>query len=272
MLFLALLLALAPHRIVSVAPSITEILFALGVGDQVVGVTTYCNYPEAAKAKPKIGGYTTPSLEAILALRPDQVMMMKSRPDVAQKLRQAGIDVVELQPENLAGIYDSIRVIGEKVGAAFRARSLIQSIEGQLSDVAKQEGSGSKRKVLFVVGRTPGAVSDLIAVGRGSYLSELIGLAGAENIFADAAVPYPQVNMEEVIRRNPDVIIDMGHNEMVTESQKQAVKQLWRKYSFLRAVQDDAVFPISADYFVTPGPRVGLAVRDIRKMVANKQK
>src|SRR5215471_9448582 len=129
----AMLFALSPpHRIVSVAPSITEILFALGAGDQVVGVTTYCKYPEAAKAKPKIGGYTTPSLEAILALRPDQVIMMKNRPDVAQKLRRAGIDVVELQPENLSGIYESIRVIGEKVGAASRARSLIQSIEGQL--------------------------------------------------------------------------------------------------------------------------------------------
>jgi len=269
--WVALLFALSPpHRIVSVAPSITEILFALGAGDQVVGVTTYCNYPEAAKAKPKIGGYTTPSLETILGLRPDQVIMMKNRPDVAQKLRQAGIDVTELQPENLAGIYESIRTIAEKIGGPARGRSLIQSIEGQLHAIATEKGDGPKPKVLFIVGRTPGAVSDLIAVGRGSYISELIALAGADNVFADTGVPYPKVNMEDVIRRNPDVIIDMGHNEMVTEKQKQSVKQLWKKYSFLRAVQRDAVFPISADYFVTPGPRVGLAVRDIRKMVGGR--
>src|SRR6267142_2020906 len=111
MLLLFLLLALAPHRIVSVAPAITEMLFALGAGDQIVGVTTYCNYPEAAKAKPKIGGFTTPNVEAILALRPDRVFMMKSRPDVAQKLRQTGIDVLAVQPDNLAGIYESIRLI-----------------------------------------------------------------------------------------------------------------------------------------------------------------
>ena len=269
--WVALLFALSPpHRIVSVAPSITEILFALGAGDQVVGVTTYCNYPEAAKAKPKIGGYTTPSLETILGLRPDQVIMMKNRPDVAQKLRQAGIDVTELQPENLAGIYESIRTIAEKIGVPARGRSLIQSIEGQLHAIATEKGDGPKPKVLFIVGRTPGAVSDLIAVGRGSYISELIALAGADNVFADTGVPYPKVNMEDVIRRNPDVIIDMGHNEMVTEKQKQSVKQLWKKYSFLRAVQRDAVFPISADYFVTPGPRVGLAVREIRKMVGGR--
>src|SRR6185369_7474992 len=136
MLFLMLLFALAPHRIVSVAPSITEILFALGGGDQIVGVTNYCNYPEAAKAKPKVGGYTTPSLEAILALRPDRVIMMKNRPDIGQKLRQTGIDVLELQPENLAGIYESIQRISEKVGVPERGRSLTQSIRKELQDVA----------------------------------------------------------------------------------------------------------------------------------------
>jgi ABC-type Fe3+-hydroxamate transport system substrate-binding protein len=96
-------------------------------------------------------------------------------------------------------------------------------------------------------------------------------IAGAENIFGSVVLPYPKVSMEEVIHGNPDVIIDMGHNEMVTESQKQAVKQLWKKYSFLRAVQRDAVFPISADYFVSPGPRVVEAVRDIQKMIGAVQ-
>jgi iron complex transport system substrate-binding protein len=268
MLLLMLLLALGPHRIVSVAPGITEILFALGAGDQVVGVTTYCNYPEAAKAKPRIGGYTTPNVEAILAVRPDRVFMMKNRPDVAQKLRQTGIEVVELEAENLSGIYVSIQVIAEKIGEPARGRSLIQSIEKQLHEVAATPAGRPRPRVLFVVGRTPGTVSDLIAVGRGSYLNELIALAGAENVFADAAVLYPQVGMEEVIRRNPDVIIDMGHNEMVTAAQQEAVRQVWKRYSFLRAVQHDALFPISADYFVTPGPRIVQAVRDIRKMIA----
>jgi iron complex transport system substrate-binding protein len=268
MLLLMLLLAMAPHRIVSVAPSITEILFALGAGDQVVGDTTYCNYPEAAKTKPKIGGFTTPNLEAILALRPDQVFMIKNRPDVAQKLRQTGISVVELEPENLAGIYESIQIIAEKIGTPARGQALIQSIQKQLHEVAATPAGASSPRVLFLVSRTPGAVLDLIAAGRGSYLSELIAIAGGKNVLSDTTVPYPQVNMEEVIRLNPDVIVDMGHSEMISESQKQAVKQLWKKYPFLRAVQRDTVFPISADYFVTPGPRVVQAVRDIRKMIA----
>jgi iron complex transport system substrate-binding protein len=263
-----LFFALAPHRIVSVAPSITETLFALGAGDQIVGDTTYCNYPEAAKAKPKIGGYSTPDLEAILATRPDLVFMMKSRPDVAQKLRGTGIDVVELQPENLAGIYEEIRTIAAKIGVPEKGRALVQSIDKEVHAGAARP-PGKRPTVLFVVGRTPGTVSDLIAVGRGGYLNELIEFAGGANVFADAAVPYPNVSMEDIIHRDPDVIIDMGHNEMVTEKQKEAVKQLWQKYNFLKAVKRDSVFPVSADYFVTPGPRVGQAVRDIRKLIGN---
>jgi iron complex transport system substrate-binding protein len=269
MLWLMLLFWLGPHRIVSVAPSITETLFALGAGDEIVGVTTYDKYPEAAKAKPKIGGYRTPDLEGILVKRPDLVFMMKTRPDIAQKLRSAGIDVVESQPENLAGIYDEIQTIAGKIGVPERGRALVQSIDKDLHAGAARAPAGKKPTVLFIVGRTPGSISGLIAVGRGSYLNELIDFAGGVNIFADAAVPYPQVGLEDIIHRDPDVIIDMGHAEMVSESQKQAVKQLWQKYNFLKAVKRNAVFPVSADYFVTPGPRVGLAVRDIRRMIGD---
>jgi iron complex transport system substrate-binding protein len=269
MLWLMLLFAFAPHRIVSVAPSITETLFALGAGDEIVGVTTYDKYPEAAKAKPKIGGFTTPDLESILVKRPDLVFMMKSRPDIAQKLRSAGIDVVELQPENIAGIYDEIQTIAAKIGAPERGRALVQSIDKDLHSGAARAPAAKKPTVLFIVGRTPGSISGLIAVGRGSYLNELIDFAGGTNVFADTAVPYPQVGLEDIIHRDPDVIIDMGHAEMVSESQKQAVRRLWQKYNFLKAVKSNAVFPVSADYFVTPGPRVGLAVRDIRKMIGN---
>src|SRR5437588_688258 len=104
MLWLMFVLLFGSHRIVSTAPSITEILFALGAGDQVVGDTTYCNYPEAAKTKAKIGGFTTPNLELILALKPDLIFMTKDRPDIAEHLRQSRAEVVQVQPDNLAGI------------------------------------------------------------------------------------------------------------------------------------------------------------------------
>jgi iron complex transport system substrate-binding protein len=267
MLLLTVLLALAPYRIVSVAPSITEILFALGAGDQVVGDTIYCDYPEAAKTKAKIGGFTTPSIEAILKLGPDLVFMTDDRPDVAQLLRNTGSkDVVVVKPDNIAGIYQSIQTIADRIGASDRGKALIQSIDKEIHQIPASDTRRQKPRVLFVVGRTPGKVSDLIVVGRGTYLSELIELAGGVNIATDTVGQYPHFSLEELIHRDPDIIVDMGHSEMVNEAQKQQVKRLWQQYPFLRAVQHDAVYPISADYFVTPGPRVGRAVRDLRKI------
>ncbi len=272
MLLLMLLMVLAPHRIVSVAPSITEILFALGAGDQVVGDTNYCNYPEAAKTKAKIGGFTTPSIEAILKLAPDLVFMTKDRPDVAELLRNSGSkDVVVVKPDNIAGIYQSIQTIADKIGASDRGKALIQSIDKDIHQTPAPNVRMPRPKILFVVGRTPGKVADLIVVGRGTYLSELIDLAGGTNVAIDTVGQYPHFSFEEVIHRDPDIIVDMGvvdmgHSETVTEAQKRQVQQLWKQYPFLRAVQHNAVYPISADYFVTPGPRVGQAVRDLRKM------
>jgi len=272
MLLLTILLALAPHRIVSVAPSITEILFALGAGDQVVGDTNYCNYPEAAKTKAKIGGFTTPSIEAILKLAPDLVLMTNARPDIAQLLRDSGNkDVVVVKPDNIAGIYQSIQTIADKIGASDRGKALIQSIDKDIHQAPASGARTPKPKVLFVVGRTLGKVSDLIVVGNGTYLSELIELAGGANVAADTIGLYPHFSTEELIHRDPDIIVDMGvvdmgNSEKLNEAQKRQVQQLWKQYPFLRAVQHDAVYPVSAEYFVTPGPRVGQAVRDLRKI------
>src|SRR5215472_12146034 len=193
MQWLLLLLALASHRIVSIAPSITEILFALGAGDQVVGDTIYCNYPEEAKSKAKIGGFTTPSIELILALNPDLVFVTEKRPDIVKTLQQSRrMEVVAVEPNSVAGIYRSIQKIADKVGLSERGKELIQSIDKEIHANAAQTNRTARPKVLFVVGRTPGTVSDLIVVGRGSYLSELIELAGGVNVAADTALEYPQ--------------------------------------------------------------------------------
>ena len=268
-MWLVLLFALASHRIVSTAPSVTEILFALGAGDQVVGDTLYCNYPEAAKSKPKIGGYATPNIELILALNPDLVFVNDSQTNVVAALRQTGrIDVITLYPDSVSGIYRSIRIVAEKIGMPEQGKMLVQSIDNEIHQNAGRTNRTAKPKVLFVVGRTPGTAAGLVVVGRGSYLNELIELAGGKLavLMRGHREQYPRFSFEEVIRRDPDIILDMGHDHIVTESERQVVKQVWQKYLFLRAVRHDAVFPISGEYFVTPGPRVGEAVRELRRI------
>ena len=266
MFWLAVLLMLAPQRVISTAPSITEILFALGRGDRVVGVTTYCTYQEEAKTKAKIGGFTSPSIETIVSLRPDAVFVIKDRTDASLKLRAFKIRAVELEHSTVESIFSSIRNIAREMGVPERGDALVDKIRKEIGGAAKNSRE-PPAKVLFVVGHTPGAINDLYVAGAGSYLDELITLAGGTNVLGDSKIPYPRVSLEAVIARNPDVIIDLGNSEIVTETQKARVLALWNQWSFMPAVRNRAVFPISAQYFVTPGPRIGQAVRDIREMI-----
>ncbi len=248
-----------PARIVSTAPSITEMLFALGLGGRVAGVTEYCRYPEDALRVRKIGTYIQPNIEAILSLTPDLVVIQENPARLKEKFEAVGLNVLELRHTTVADVYESISILGRMTGAGGRATTLNALIRGRLDEIASRTGRRPRRRMMFIVGRTPHAIEGLVAVGRASYLNELIAIAGGENVFAAAAAPYPKVSLEEVLARDPEVIIDMG--EMadtvgVTEEQKRRVVELWRRYPNLAAVRRGAVFAVASDIFVVPGPRM----------------
>jgi iron complex transport system substrate-binding protein len=259
-----------PHRIVSTAPSITETLYALGLGDRVVGVTSFCHYPPEATKKPKIGNYLRPNVEVILALKPDVVIAEKSMLRRSIELPALELNVVEIDDSTISGIYASIRKIGQLAGVPKRAEKLCASIRDGLALIHNRTAGSPRRKALFVVGRTPGRIEDLIAAGSSSYLNELITVAGGENVMEDAPVAYSKVSLEEVLARDPDVIIDMGEMSEtlgVTKEQKRAVVELWNRYPFLTAVKQRRVFAVASDIFVVPGPRVVEAAKEIARML-----
>jgi iron complex transport system substrate-binding protein len=259
-----------PQRIVSTAPSITEMLFALGLGDRVVGVTTFCHYPPEAMKKPKIGNYMRPDVEAVMALRPDLVIAEKSMIRQAVSLPQLKLDVLEVDDATIPGICESLRIIGRTAGAEGRADTLCRGIQGGLDSLRKRTSRLHRPRVLFIVGRTPGRIEDLIAAGKASFLDELIQVAGGESIFRDAPSAYPKVGLEEVLARNPDVIIDMGEMARtvgVTERDKSRVIRLWKQYPSLAAVRENRVFAVASDIFVVPGPRVVQAARQIAALL-----
>jgi iron complex transport system substrate-binding protein len=269
-LAIALLLAgsicAQPRRVVSLAPSATEMLYALGLGDRVVGVTTFCRYPPEAARKPKIGNYLRPDVETILALRPDLVVAEKSMIRQALSLPRLKLNVLEVDDSTIQGIYESIRAIGRATGAGARAETLCENIRAGLESVRRRAAPLGRPRVMFVVGRTPGRIEDLIAAGGPSYLNEVIEIAGGENIFKDAATAYAKVGLEEVLARDPEVIIDMGEMAQtvgVTEAQKRAVVALWRRYPNLKAVRNNRVFAVASDVLVVPGPRVIAAAAEV---------
>lgn len=265
----AFLLLLGAQRIVSTAPSVTEMLYALGLGGRVVGVTSYCRYPPEAVERPKIGDYLRPNLEAIVALKPDLVVMEATGVRRAERLPALKLNVLEVDDGTLAGIYESLRKIGAAAGVPERAATLCSKIQAALEEVRRRTRGLARRRLLFVAGRAPARLEDLIVVGRGSYLNELIEIAGAHNAFGDVAAPYLKVSLEQVLARNPEVIVDMGEMAQtagVSEEQKRAVVALWERQPALAAVRERRVFAVASDIFVVPGPRVVEAARELARL------
>jgi iron complex transport system substrate-binding protein len=252
-------LAKPPRRIVSLAPSVTEILFAVGLDAEVVGVTAFCDFPPPAKAKPKIGA-ATPNLEAVLGLKPDLVVGNKDfiRPDALAKLEQLRVPVFILAPKSVEDILLHIGTVGRLVGHDKEARAVVQGFRDRLNELRHRMASTRPVRVFYVVNSDP-----LISVGSGSFIHQLLELAGGENIVGRASTPYPKVSLEEVIRRDPEVIIfPVGTSEGIPEAEQQR----WRKWTSLSAVAQNRLHQIRGDLVNRSGPRVIEGIEELAKI------
>jgi iron complex transport system substrate-binding protein len=259
-------LAAPPQRIVSTAPSITELLYALGLGNNVAGVTRFCRYPPEAQLKPKIGDYTSPNLEAIAALRPDLVIVQTNPVRLRERLTALKLHVLEINQDNIAALYTSIQQVGAATGRDKQAANLVKNIRAHLAEVQARAAKLPPQKVMFVVGRTPQRLDGLIVVGQASYLNEVMAMAGGVNVFRDAPAAYPSVSLEDVLARNPEVVLDMGElsdTGGITPEQKASVAALWKRAGSIAAVRNNRVVAIESDIFVVPGPRIVQAAEQL---------
>ena len=267
-------LAAPPMRIVSTAPSFTETAFALGAGDRVVAVSTYCHYPEKANQLPRIGSYLKPNVEAIARLRPDLVLVHAEQVQIIEQFKTLGLRVLPLRNNTLEEVMKSMRELGAALEIPASAVLLEQSIRARLKKLENASLGKKPVSMLFVVGRTPGKLDGMVVVGKGSFLNELIRVAGGRNVMADSPVTYPKISIEAVLRLDPDVIVDMGdmaETTGVTETHKLAVVQLWKDQPGIRAARQGRVFAVAADIFVVPGPRVSEAAEAFSRMLHGGQ-
>lgn len=242
-------LAKAARRIISLAPSVTEILFAVGLDAEIVGVTTFCDYPSQAKSKPKIGS-SIPNLEAILGLKPDLVIGNQDfiRPDALAKLDQLGVPVFLLAPKTIEDILGHINTVGRLVGHEKDARLVVDGVRERLIEIRHRMAPVRRVRVFYVVNTDP-----LISVGPASFIHQMLQAAGGDNIAARATAAYPKVSLEEVIRNDPEVIIfPVGTTEGIPEPEQQR----WRKWKGLSAVSQDRLYQVRAELVNRPGPRV----------------
>jgi iron complex transport system substrate-binding protein len=263
--------AAVPARIVSTSPSITETLFALGLGDRVVGVSAYCRFPAKAATLPKVGSFLKPDAELIAALQPDLVIVHEVANGIDRRLTSLRIPFLVVDRGTLASVFSSIRQIGGRTGVPERADAMVANIERRLETVRQAGARAPRPRVLFIIGRRPGLLADLVAVGPGSYLNDLIEIAGGANVLAITGQPeYPRISMEAVLRLNPDVIIDtvdMGDTDAERASQQPINEKLWNAYPMLTAVRTHRLHAATTDALVVPGPRVVEAAQWVAALI-----
>lgn len=237
-------------RVVSLAPSLTEILFALGAGELTVGVTDFCDYPPKAAAKPKVGTVMAPNAEVILTLQPDLVLATTegNRQETVLLLERLGLPTFVVRPEGLDGIYASIRSVGRLLGRPARASALVEAMRSRVSWVARQVAGHPRVRVLYVLWPDP-----LISAGQGSVIDNLITVAGGENVARGSGLRYPRLGLEEVLRVDPEVILlaGMGSRPLLPEA-----VQGWEGWQVLRAVRTGRVRSLDGDLLHRSGPRI----------------
>ena len=251
--------AQVPARIVSTSPSITETLFGLGLGGQVVGVSNYCRFPPEVNKLPKVGTFLRPNPELIARLTPTLVVVHAGPNDAAQQLAKLKIPFITVDRGTLPSVFSSIRAIGKAAGAPDRAAALVASLDTRLDRVRANVSGRAPKKVLIIMGRRAGTLTDLIAVGPRSYLHDLVGIAGGVNVLANSGLEYPRISMESIIRLDPDVIIDagdMGDTPDDRERRRVTTEGLWNAQTLVRAARTNHVHAVTSDIFVVPGPRV----------------
>jgi iron complex transport system substrate-binding protein len=247
-----------PVRIVSLAPSITETVFVLGQGERLVGVTDYCDYPPEATKKPRVGGISTPSFEAILALRPDLVLATSESnyAEHVERLTALALPVYVIRPVDFETVLESIERIGAVLGTAEAARARVASMRREADAIAQAVAGSPRPRVLYVVWPNP-----LIAPGRGTLITELIRRAGGESVTGGEPLLYPRLSLETVIERRPERIIVGRHSQ----APAQELLRGWDQLTALAAVREGRVSAVDGDLVHRPGPRMIEALRALAR-------
>ncbi len=252
-----------PQRMVSHVPGITEILFALGLEERVVGVSDFCDYPEEAKAKPKVGGFYNPSIEKIVDLSPDLVLTNGSVEQLMTQLDSLGITYVVLHPDDIDGILRNIELAGEITGSEKRARELYEDMTERIAHVVTRVQDAPRVKVFYTFATTD--LNSPWTAGPGSFVDSLITMAGGENIGAKALAPWVQFSIEEVVSADPKVIIvDASHGSAVTPISELKRHPIWRE---ITAIKQNRIYPIDGDLVNRAGPRVVQGLEEMASMI-----
>ncbi|UCF42323.1 MAG: ABC transporter substrate-binding protein [Planctomycetota bacterium] len=244
-----------PARIVSLAPNLTEILFALGLGEKIIAVSNNSNYPAATANKKKVGSFWQPNTEAIIACKPDLVVTLQTRTEqqkaAADSLERLGFKVLSLKIEKIGELFTAIEEIGRATGCEERSDELLKSISNQLNVLQSKVGSVNKVRVLWAVQTEP-----LRVAGRNTFINELIELGGGENAIGPTISQYPQIGSEQLLGCGAERIIQSAMGGSNIAEEQKAAENFWGRWSNLPAVKNNRIYVIESDTTLRLGPRL----------------
>jgi len=249
----ALSLSAKPSRIVSLAPNVTEILFALGLHEQIVAVSNDSDYPPEAANRKKVGTFWQPNIEAVIAAKPGLVITLsfEQQKAVAETLNRLGYQVLTLKTEKLEELLTAIKKIGAATGRERQADMLVKNMKTQFRDLQSKFSSTNKVKVLWVVG-----VENLCVAGRDTFINELIEMVGGENAIGPTVSQYPQIGAEELITCGAEIIIQSAMRTSSISEQQRAAEAFWSKWANLPAVRNNRIYVVDSDLVLRLGPRL----------------
>jgi iron complex transport system substrate-binding protein len=258
-----------PQRIISLAPSITETIFAFGLGSKVVGVTKYCKYPDSALSIEKIGGYADANLEKIVSLKPDLVIGTTEHIVQKEYLQRAGINVLTVNYSSLDSTQVSFLRIGKACGVDSCAHALVTKFRESISQL-NTVLNGSRPSVMLCVGRAnpgEGVIRSVYVAGKSTIYNEIIEAAGGKNAFCDSMPQYPKLSPEGIMYLNPDIIIDIA-SAMSNYNCSDLIKD-WKGVKNVKAIERNNIFCIDKGYATVPGPRILLLINDLKEIIGS---
>jgi len=244
------------RRVICMSPAVTEIVFKLGAGSRVVGVSQHTKWPPEALTRPRCGGYFNPNYERILALRPDLIITQGEAEDMRRFARDNGIELFSLQITDLESIFGAIQGAGRVLQLTDAARAVCAELRGKLEAVRQRVSGLPRVRALLVVSREREALNDIYVCGSGTFLDDVIRIAGGSNVAGDLVSSYGVISKEALLAREPEVIVELRGEGASDPAEQQRIRALWQGLAPLPAVREGRVYVLEATYAMIPGPRV----------------
>jgi len=248
-----------PQRIISLVPATTEMLFVMGAGGRIAGVSDYDRFPPEVTKLPKVGGLIDPNVERLISLRPDLVIVYDTQTDLKQQLDRAHIPMFRYVHRGLPDITETMRALGERIGAKQAADTAAARIDSQLAVIRARVAGRPKPTTLLVFGRDPGALRHINASGGYGFLHDVLELAGGTDVLADLKQQAVDLSTEMVLRRAPDVILELHYGDSLKPDLIDRERKVWNALPSVPAVKNHRVYLMMGNEFVVPGPRIAVA-------------